>query len=291
MRRLLVTGAHGFIGSAVLARVNAFPELSAEGLSVRGDAWRAADFSRYDAVLHAAGIAHVDPTPETAHLYREINVERTLEVAAAAKAARVKQFIFLSSMIVFGRASRAGVRKTISADTPPTPVGAYGQSKLDAENGLRAMEDQNFKVAVVRPPMVYGPGCKGNYNALRTLARRLPMFPEFENQRSVLYIENLAELLRLIFVRGDAGVFHPQDAQQKSVSEIVRAVCAVHGKQMVFTRAFNPVLRLIGCGGAARRAFGDMVYAPEISLYPENYRIVDFDEAIRRTEGGYAWRA
>ena len=214
-----------------------------------------------------------------------------MEIAKKAKAEGVKQFIFLSSMIVFGEASPAGVRRTITAETVPAPVNAYGQSKLDAENGLRALEDDSFRVAIIRPPMVYGPGCKGNYNTLVRLSRKLPVFPEFDNRRSMIYVENLAELIRLIALRRDRGIFHPQDASARSVTDIVRQICAVHQKPMRFLSILAPLVRLAGRGGIVRRAFGDMVYEPSMSDYPENYRIVGFEEAIRRTEGGSPWRA
>jgi UDP-glucose 4-epimerase len=179
----------------------------------------------------------------------------------------------------------------IHPDTPPAPVNAYGKSKLDAEIALRALEDDTFRVAAVRPPMVYGKGCKGNYNTLAALARKLPVFPEFDNRRSMIYVENLAELIRLIALRFDRGIFHPQDASAKSVTDIVRQICAVHQKPMRFLKILAPLVRLAGRGGIVRRAFGDMVYEQSMSDYPENYRIVGFEEAIRRTEGGSSWRA
>lgn len=291
MLKLLITGSNGFIGGAVLKHLKDSAEIEATAVSVRDGAWKSLDFSGYDAVLHTAGIAHVSPDPSLNDQYDAINHRLTVEIAKRAKAEGVKQFIFLSSMIVFGEAAPAGVRRTVSAETIPAPVNAYGRSKLDAENGLRALEEDSFRIAVIRPPMVYGAGCKGNYNTLVRLARRLPVFPEFENRRSMIYVENLAELIRLIVLRRDCGIFHPQDETPRSVTEIVRTVCFVHGKRMFFSLLFSPLVRLAGKRGIVRRAFGDMVYSPEMSEYPVNYRIVGFEEAIRRTEGGSPWRA
>lgn len=291
MPNLLITGAHSFIGGAVQARLAEDPRFHVETVSLRGDGWRKMDLSRYDCVLHAAGIAHVSPDPSLAPRYEAVNHQLTASFAQRAKEAGVGQFIFLSSMIVFGEAAPAGVRARITLNTPAAPANAYGQSKLDAENDLRAMESDAFAVAILRPPMVYGPGCKGNYNTLVKLARKLPVFPEFHNDRSMIYVENLAELIRLIALRRDRGTFHPQDGEPKSVSDIVRAICAAHGKTMRFSRALAPLVRLIGRRGLARRAFGDMAYDPAMSAYPENYRIADFEEAVRRTEGGTPWQA
>lgn len=291
MLNLLITGANSFIGGAVQSRLKNSTDIHATAISVRGENWRSMDFSGFDVILHAAGIAHVSPDPSLNEQYEAINHRLTVEIARKAKSEGVKQFIFLSSMIVFGEASPAGVRKTITADTVPAPVNAYGQSKLDAENDLLTLEDDSFRVAIVRPPMVYGPGCKGNYNTLVKLSQKLPVFPKFENRRSMIYVENLAELIRLIALRCDRGIFHPQDASAKSVTDIVRQICAVHQKTMRFSSVFAPLVRLAGRSGIVRRAFGDMVYEQSMSDYPENYRIVSFEEAVRRTEGGSSWRA
>jgi len=288
---LLITGANSFIGRAVQSHLKDSSEIKASAVSVRGDAWRSMDFSGFDCILHAAGIAHVSPDPSLNEQYVAVNHRLTVEIAQKAKAEGVKQFIFLSSMIVFGEASPAGVRRTITAESAPAPVNAYGQSKLDAESGLLALEDDSFRVAIIRPPMVYGPGCKGNYNTLVKLAEKLPVFPEFENRRSMIYVENLAELIRLIALSCDRGIFHPQDASARSVTDIVRQICAVHQKHMHFWRILSPLVRLAGRGGIVRRAFGDMVYEQSMSDYPQNYRIVGFEEAVRRTEGGSSWRA
>lgn len=289
MLEMLITGANGFIGSAVRERLKDSAEIRVSTLSVRDGAWREFDFSKYDCVLHAAGIAHVSPDPSLAQAYDEVNHRLTAEIAARAKEAGVGQFIFLSSMIVFGEAAPAGVRRTVGGRTVPAPANAYGQSKLDAENALRAMEDERFRVVILRPPMVYGRGCKGNYNALVKLARRLPVFPDFANQRSMIYVENLAELIRAAALDRASGTFHPRDGQPRSVTEIVRAICGVHRKRMHFSRALSPLVRLAGRRGLARRAFGDMAYDDSAPDYPADYRLCDFAEGIRRTEDGAPW--
>lgn len=291
MLKMLITGANGFIANAVLNHLKDSTEIKAAAISVRGDDWQKLDFSQYDCILHTAGVAHVDPDPSLADQYEKINHRLTVAIAKKAKAEGVGQFIFLSSIIVFGEASRAGVRHTITSRTRPTPVNAYGQSKLDAEKDLRAMESDSFRAAIIRPPMVYGKGCKGNYNTLAKLARKLPVFPEFYNNRSMIYVENLAELIRLIALRRDRGTFHPQDLVPRSVTEIVHEICHVHGKSMRFWRILSPLVRLTGFRGLVRRAFGDVCYSRTMSEYPENYRIVGFQEAIRRTEGDTPWQA
>lgn len=285
MIEVLITGRSGFIARAVEGRLAEFPEVyRAATVSVRGGEWRERGFAGCDAVVHTAGIAHVSPDPALADEYRRVNRDLTLEIARRARADGVKQFIFLSSMIVYGDAPPAGVRRIIQRDTPPNPANAYGQSKLDAERGLMALADDHFQVAILRPPMVYGRGCRGNYNALSRMARRLPVFPAFENRRSVLYVGNLAECIRLILEDGGGGLYFPQDEKIVSVPEMVDAIARVHGRRMRFLRCLNPWVRLLGRRGLARRAFGDMAYDPGMSAAPGNYRLYDLEASIRETE-------
>lgn len=289
MKKILIAGSGSFIGNAVKARLDAFEgQYCCDCISLRGDEWRKTDFSQYDAVVHVAGIAHVSPKKALIPEYKRINCDLTLECADLARRAGAKQFIFLSSMIIYGSASRAGRRRMIDADTPPKPDGAYGQSKLDAENGLRAMECGDFRVAILRPPMVYGRGCRGNYVMLQKWVGRIPFFPDFPGHRSVIYVENLAELIRRIIDRGDRGIFCPQDAQLASACMLAQEIAAARGAKLKPVRLFNPLIRLFGGVSILRRAFGDMQYAPELSLYPEEYRIFSLSSAIRKTENGQA---
>ena len=286
---LLITGASGFVGGALQTYLFGFPDFHVHTLSVRGTDWQSHDFSQYDAIVHAAGIAHILSDASMDAQYHAINFELTRTLAEKARAQGVKQFVFLSSMIVFGEAAPAGVRCTITPDTVPVPVHAYGQSKLDAENALRALETPDFRVAILRPPMIYGPGCKGNYNTLVRLARKLPVFPEFQNRRSMLYIGNLTEMLRLVLEDGVSGTFHPCDGEPKSVTEIVAAICLAHGKHMHFLRMLSPFVRLLGGKGLVRRAFGDMVYDSSMPDFPKNYQRYTFEQAIAETEGCERW--
>ena len=287
MTELLLTGASGFIGSNVRAQMP--DSIRVTPLSVRNDDWRNADFSRFDAVLHAAGIAHVLDGSMMGEAYHEVNCVRTLEIAEKAKKAGVGLFVFLSSIIVFGAPTPAGVHAPITPQTAPNPENAYGKSKLDAENGLRAMEADSFRVAILRLPMVYGRGCKGNYTRLASLARKCPLFPAFDNRRSMLYIENLTSLIAKIVFDCPSGTYHPRDGVSRSTGEIARAICAAHGKKCVQTRLLAPAVRLMGKDGIVRRAFGDQEYASDMPDYPANYRAFDFESAIRKTEGDEKW--
>lgn len=285
MIHVLITGKTGFIGNAVQNRLSDFPLFFTPSLqSIRDNAWRIVGFKGYNAIVHTAGIAHVQSDPSLEGEYMRVNRDLTLAIAKRAKADGVRHFIFMSSIIVYGDASCAGERKIITPDTVPCPSGAYGQSKLEAENGLLALADDHFKVSIIRSPMVYGRGCKGNYNTLSILARKLPVFPDFDNYRSAIYVGNLAELIRIILEKGLEGTFCPQDEFITSTRNMVERIARARGKKIRFLKCLNPLVRLAGKSGVVRRAFGDMAYAPEMSAFPDNYRIYDPDASIRNTE-------
>jgi len=285
MINVLVTGRTSFIGNAVIDRLSEFPDsFSARRASVRDDAWRETGFKGIDAVLHAAGIAHIKPDPSLEAEYMRVNRDLAIEVAERAKADGVRHFIFLSSIIVYGDAAPAGKTKIIGPDTPAAPSGAYGRSKLEAEKGILALADENFRVSVIRPPMVYGKGCKGNYNTLSALARKMPVFPAFNNRRSVLYVGNLAECIRIILEKKLDGLFFPQEEKTVSTAELVSRIARAHGRKIHFLRCLNPLVKLAGQKGVVRRAFGDLAYDPGMSVLPGNYRIYDPDTSIRLTE-------
>ena len=279
-----ITGGSGFIAGAVRARLEAFPDRYRVGcVSLRGGGWRDSGFSGWDCVVHTAGIAHVKADPALAPEYMRVNRDLTLEAARRAKADGARQFIFLSSVIVYGDPSPAGERFLIGPDTPPAPANAYGRSKLEAEEGLRALEDERFRVAVLRLPMVFGRGCKGNYNALAALARRSPVFPRFENRRGVVYVENLAEFIRRRVDAGDGGLFFPQD-EIASTAGLAALVARAHGRRMILLRALNPAVRLLGRRGMVRRAFGDMAVDPALAAPDDGWRRFDLESSIRKTE-------
>ena len=194
-KRILVTGVNSYIGNSFRTYMEQYTEdYTVDGVSVRNDAWKELDFSGYDCVFHVAGIAHSDNgkiSKEKEKLYYAVNTDLTVETAKKAKADGVKQFIFMSSAIVYGNSAPIGKGKRITKDTPVRPANCYGDSKVQAEKGLRKLEDENFKVVILRPPMIYGKGSKGNYPLMSKMAQKLPIFPYVKNRRSMLYIDNL----------------------------------------------------------------------------------------------------
>lgn len=287
--RILITGVHSYIGTSFQTYMaSRQPDWQIETVSLRDEQWRKMRFSRYDTVLHTAGIAHADRgkiSREREHLYYQVNTELAVETAEKAKADGAGQFLYLSSAIIYGNSAPIGKTKVITAETTPAPQSCYGDSKLQAELRLRPLDSPDFHVAILRLPMVYGPGSKGNYLLLAKAARRIPVFPMIRNQRSMLYVENLCEFLRLVIKNRESGTFYPQNGEYVCTSEMVKEIAQAHSHRLWLVKGFQPMLRLAEHGsGLITKVFGNLAYAQDLSQYPENYRVCSFAESIRRTE-------
>ncbi|SHE82986.1 NAD-dependent epimerase/dehydratase family protein [Alkalibacter saccharofermentans] len=284
MINILITGKDSYIGTKFAQWLSQWPdEYAVEELDVKEVSWKGKDFSFYDLVFHVAGIAHVSVDPKLKDLYYKVNRDLAIEVALKAKNDGIKQFVFMSSIIVYGDSSSK--ERIITKDTEPTPSNFYGDSKLQAEKGLKGLEDESFKVVILRPPMIYGEGSKGNYPRLAKAAVKLPVFPNIENQRSMLHIDNLCEFIRLMIENNESGLFYPQNAEYVKTSDMVRLIAKSHGKRITLTKIFNPILRLLGYKiGIINKVFGNLVYDKTMSEYKQNYRVRDLEESIKLTE-------
>lgn len=289
MKRILITGANSYVGISVENHLNRWPEdYRVDTIDMIGDGWREISFRGYDAVFHVAGIVHQEKTkhdPAQEELYDRVNARLPVEVAAKAKAEGVKQFLFMSSMSVYGLAAPVGKVVTITADTPLCPTDHYGISKKKAEEGLASLAEETFKIAVLRPPMIYGKGCKGNYVTLSGLAKKLSVFPMVENKRSMLYMENLAEFVRLLIDDEAEGLFCPQNEEYVNTSDLVSTIAHVHGRNLLLVKGFTWALKLLGCvTSLPDKAFGSLCYDYELSRYPKNYWLKSLNESVMETE-------
>lgn len=302
MKKVLITGSGSYIGTSFInwVKENHPGEFETEELDMIDSSWRKKDFSGYDAVFHVAGLAHADVgkvSAETKAFYYKINRDLAIETAEKAKRDGVKQFVFMSSMIIYGESAGVGKRKVITRETRPHPANFYGDSKWQADKGIRKLQDATFHVAVIRPPMIYGKGSKGNYQLLAKLAKRLPIFPDIENERSMLHIDNLCEFLTLLIESGMGGIYFPQNREYVRTSQMVKMIGEVSAHKVRLTKALNPGVVLAGkipgkVSGLANKAFGNMVYEKEMSRsFEGRYQIEDLTKSIMSTENSIKKRS
>ncbi|WP_424769271.1 NAD-dependent epimerase/dehydratase family protein [Paenibacillus sp. sgz302251] len=284
MKNILITGKNSYVGKSLEKWLgNYFDKYSINTVSLRDDFWKGKDFSGYDVVFHVAGIAHVSSDPQMEDLYYRVNRDLTIETAKKAKAEGVKQFIFMSSIIVYGDSTSN--KRIIDKRTVPTPSNFYGNSKLQAEEGIKPLESDIFKVVIVRPPMIYGKGSKGNYSRLATLAKKTIVFPDIDNERSMLHIDNLCEFIKVMIDEEKTGLFFPQNAEYVKTSELVKTISQVHDQNIWMTRLFNPMIKLMFGVGVVNKIFGNLIYEKSMSNYDRvNYQIRSFRESIELTE-------
>lgn len=289
-KKVLITGQGSYIGTAVERwLLKDKDHYQVDTLDMQDETWRDTDFSQYDVVYHVAGIAHADVgnvTEEQKQLYYKVNTDLTIEVVERARQAKVKQFIFMSSMIVY-----SGCKENfITSETEPCPLNFYGDSKWRADQKIQEMDAENFKVVVLRPPMIYGKGSKGNYPQLAKLASKLPVFPIVKNQRSMLHIDNLCQFVKLMIDNEEHGVFFPQNGEYSNTSDMVQMIAEVKGHRIImipFVGIFIKLLEKVPgkIGGLTIKAFGNSSYDMSMSEYKENYRVNSLRKSIILTEG------
>ncbi|PIC69183.1 NAD-dependent epimerase [Sporosarcina sp. P16b] len=280
MIKILITGKNSYVGTSLESWLEKFDDnYSIESISLRDDSWKSKDFSDYDVVIHVAGIAHIKETSENADIYYRVNRDLAYEVAQKAKCGNVKQFIFFSSMSVYG--INTGI---INKDSLPKPNSNYGKSKLEAEKLILPMADENFKIAIIRPPMIYGKHCKGNYVRLSRIATQTLVFPYIENKRSMIYIDNLCEFIRKIIENNSDGLYFPQNLEYVCTSDLVKEISERHEKKLFLTKIFNPVFKLCNLN-IFKKVFGDLLYEKSMSSHLNfEYTLVNFKDSVKATE-------
>ena len=298
-KRVLITGEGSYIGESFEEYAkNNYSNIEIDSMDMLDPEWKEKDFSKYDAVFHVAGIAHADVgnvDESTKEKYYAVNTDLTVEVCKKAKAEGVKEFIFMSSMIVYGESAPYGKSKIIDENTVPTPANFYGDSKLQADVAVRDLATDDFKVIVLRPPMIYGKGSKGNYPILAKLAKKLPVFPKVDNERSMLHIDNLCEFLcQIILVKEfkeNAVVLIPQNDEWTNTSKMVEEISKVSGSNIKLMGGPMKLAVLLGgkvpgkIGNLVNKAFGNSCYEKSISRYDGvDYHTVDLKQSIERTE-------
>lgn len=280
MKRVLITGKNSYIGTSLEKWLMREPDkYKVNIVDMIDGSWKEKDFTEYDVVFHVAGIVHIKETSDNQDLYYKVNRDLAYEVAQKAKEDGVEYFIFLSSMSVYGVEN--GV---IDKNTLPSPKTAYGKSKLEAEELINRLQNDSFTVVTIRPPMVYGKDCKGNYPRLASLALKIPIFPKVDNKRSMIYIDNLSEFVKQLIDTRRGGLFFPQNSEYVNTRHMFTLIAEAHGKKVTMTKLFNPLLRILNVS-MLNKVFGDLMYEMSMSEYESDYRVCGFCESIFQIEG------
>lgn len=259
MKRVLISGKGSYIGTSVKVYLeNKNSNIEVVELDVKGDSWKSENFSKYDVVFHVAGIAHIKETKENKELYQKVNCDLAYDVARKAKEDGVAQFIFMSSMSVYGMSFYDGY---IDEKTDTNPNTFYGMSKLNAEHRISELVDSTFNVAYLRPPMVVGPKSPGNMGKLIHAVDKIHIFPKFKNERSYITIETLAMQIDNIIKMKLSGILLLQEEEYLCTSDYIARDMKEKNKWLLQPRLFNPIIRFARKRiGLFAKVFGDLKY-------------------------------
>jgi nucleoside-diphosphate-sugar epimerase len=277
---ILITGKHSYIGTSVKEWITKHhPDFKVETISLRNVDLDSLDFSSYDVLIHVAGIAHISSNKKLIPEYFKVNRDLAIDVAKKAKQEGVKQFIFTSTMAIYGNDLKIGDIRPVDVYTPK-PTNAYGQSKLEADLTIQTLNDDHFKVVVLRIPMVYGEHAKGNFLRLYNLALKLPIFPKINNQRSVVHIDNLSELIRLLVVNNLNGVFYPQDDIYFDTTKFIKKFRSQDNRRTCFIPFTTKILfGLSYFIHPLNKIYGNKYFLMEFSIHDNlNYQIMNWEK-------------
>ena len=259
MKRILITGKGSYIGTHFKEYLEKEPQnYYVEELDMVDGSWKEFDFSDFDVVYHVAGIAHIKEVKENEELYYKVNRDLVIEVAKKAKESGVQQFIFMSSMSVYGLNYS---NELITVSTKCNPNTYYGISKYQAEKGIKKLENDTFKVCIVRPPMVYGDNSPGNLTKLFNAVRKFHIFPTIKNERSSITVERLVAFIKEYIDEEKSGLYLPQNDKYMCTYDIVREKMDQEGIKVIYLPLFNPIIKLmIGKVTLVTKCFGDLKY-------------------------------
>lgn len=277
MKKVLITGLNSYIGNSFENYIEKISDAAMiiKKVSLKEESWQKKSWEGYDTVLHVAGLAHVDvrhADEKTKQRYYRINRDLAGQAAEKAKNDGVKQFIYLSSIIIYGDSASIGKEKKITKESRPAPANFYGDSKLQGEQTLLKVQSEGFSVLVLRLPMIYGENSRGNFPKLKKLAEKTPIFPKIENRRSMLYIGNLCELIRIAIEKELEGIIYPQNREIVSTSELVRLLGEQKGKKIILVPGFTPILKVCAhFTGYVNKIFGSLEYEEKLSVLETEY--------------------
>lgn len=286
-KKVMLVGIGGYVGGKFTEYIKKnYPNWQINAMDSRNGKWKEGDFHGYDAVYNVSGLAHANAHQGSEELYYQVNGQLPINVAKKAKEEGVPLFVQMSSQIVYGDMSGLGEEKMITPETVPSESTVYGKSKIMAERGLQELVDGTFQVAIMRPPLIYSEYARDNFPRLVNFAKKMPIFPKLKNRQSMVYVDNLCELIRLIIDNNKGGIYYPQQECYIETSKIVADIAKAVGNHMWQTRIFNPALKVLSKMpqfGFIHKAFGSIAYDMEMSNHFDgSYRMVSYEESIRR---------
>lgn len=281
-KKILITGKNGYVGNRLENHLRK-QGCSVDLLNVRGNDWQEINFSIYNVVIHLAAIVHNNLPSATMVDYMNINYHLTRNLAEKAKLEGVDQFIFFSTMSVFGLEGKVDEQVIINNNTITKPTTSYGISKLRAEEKLHEIQSNEFKVCIVRPPMIYGKFAPGNFSKLIKLSRILPCYPNIQNERSSIYIENLEIYISELIKNESSGTFHPQNNNYLDTNQAIFKMRELQNKKNFSIKLPKILLKMFGKSSIFNKLYGNLVYSKDIDKVNFSDEFIDETETYIRT--------
>ncbi|WP_368863208.1 NAD-dependent epimerase/dehydratase family protein [Staphylococcus hominis] len=271
-KKILITGTSGYVGSH-LAKSLEQSNYEIQRLNVRNSLWKNQLFNNIDVIIHTAALVHNNEPNAKLENYFKVNTHLPIELAIKAKNEGVKQFIFMSTMAVYGEDGELGIDDDITQSSKIKPVTDYGISKAKAEEKLLEMNSPNFKVVILRPPMIYGKDSPGNFSKLKKVAEILPVIPKINNSRSALYIKHLEEYIKQIIANGSNGIYHPKDSFDFNTTQVIKEIREFQDKKTILLPIPVCTYPLFNRIKFVSKLYGNLVYGKELYLNENKIQI------------------
>ncbi len=280
MKKVVITGEKGYLSNAIFDRLSLDQSLTSLKISLRGEGLNEANLNGVEVIIHPVGI-----TPSKAKQnsdYYDINTNLTKQLSIKAKAQGVKHFIYISTMAVYGKTQSIDLNEgTVDEATECNPDSDYGKSKLLAEEHLRSLEDENFKVAIIRVPSIYAKGQTEYLDQYKYLAQKLPFIPKVfpNNYKSAIGIDNLAELIYLTVIENYSGIICPDDGKYSAVDYCK----AIFPKKKVSTFVGKLIEVFLGRNGRILDYYGAIRYAESMTnVFDGKYRALTLEQGVKK---------
>lgn len=277
MKKILITGANGYVGTSFIEWVkkNNNEKYEIDTVTLRNDNWRNKKINEYETIVHLAAIVHSKNVDRKK--YYKINKNMTIDLAKKAKLEGVKHFIFFSTLSIYGK--NIG---EIKKNTSPNPINDYGKSKFEAENELMKLEDSQFKISIIRSPIIYGENCPGNFGLLNKNSKYFRFFPDTKSKRSMIFIDNLSSFLNGVIEHQETGILHPQNKNYVCISSMISEIRKLNKKNttLIYFKVPEYFYKKIPYIG---KIFGSLTIDHEISKVSFNYDEIHFKETIKKS--------